>query len=70
MSTPRDKGRADSGCNPPNSLNIYSACRAGTILAGGKEQSAANIANIRKGWDAASGQNRASASRVSFSQAL
>jgi hypothetical protein len=28
------------------------------ILAGGKEQTAANIENIRKGSNAASGQNR------------
>jgi hypothetical protein len=66
MSKPRDKVRADSGCNPMILLNISSACRAGAILAGGGVPVLANIPDIRCGLLLASSQNRDSASRVSF----
>jgi len=65
MSKLRDKGRADSGCNPMMGLIISSACRAGAILAGGGVPVLANIPDIRCGLLLASSQNRVSASRVS-----
>jgi hypothetical protein len=66
MSKPRDKVRADSGCNPPKSLNITSHRRAGAILAGGGVAGLANILDIRRGLLLAPSQNRVSASRVSL----
>jgi hypothetical protein len=70
MSKPRDKVRADSGCNPIMLLDISISRRAVTILAGGGVPALANIPDIRCGLLLASSQNRDSASRVSFCQAL
>jgi hypothetical protein len=70
MSKLRDKGRADSGCNPLTALNIPNPCRAGAILAGGGVTAFANILDIRCRLLLAPSQNRVSASRVSSCQAL
>jgi len=70
MSKLRDKVGADSGCNPQQEWNILRPYRAGAILAGGGVPVLANIPDIRCGLLLASSQNRASASRVSFCQAL
>jgi len=65
MSKPRDKVRADSGCNPLKWLDVSRYRRAGAILAGGGVAALANIRDNRCGLLLASSQNRDSASRVS-----